>query len=162
MKTIRFAAAGLFVALLAGMFFVAAPQANADDWYQGNWNGQNAVARWRGSVDDTANIYIQGGRIWAERTSGKGVHTDENRTFSTLPNGPSRVFILRAEGRGRIFVFQQPRRDNNYTAGIRIEDPQPGRGQYRFVLSFEPRDHDWDQPGNGDRAWGDQGGYNNP
>jgi hypothetical protein len=53
-----------------------------------------------------------------------------------LEAGPVHVELVGVRGRGHVWIFQQPRADNDYTVGVRIRDPQPGRGFYRFALNW--------------------------
>jgi hypothetical protein len=41
------------------------------------------------------------------------------------------------QGRGQIDLAEQPDEQNNYTAKVRIVDPQPGAGAYSFTLAWD-------------------------
>jgi len=92
---------------------------------------------WKGSIDDSAAIYVRGGRVWNEVLRGKKVERERSEVRSPLPYRPVHVFLLRHYGRGRIEILRQPRAWNNYTATLRIYDPQHGRGDYQLVLGWK-------------------------
>lgn len=92
---------------------------------------------WSGSVDDTATVYFQSGRSWIDNVTAKGVQ-NANATFQgDLPsNGLANVALAGVSGRGQVALIQQPTRDNNYTAAVRVVDLAPGPGSYRFTLKW--------------------------
>ena len=91
---------------------------------------------WKGSVDDSAAVYVRGWRVWNEVLRGKKVEREHSDVRSPLPYRATNVFLLRHYGRGRIEILRQPRAWNNYTATLRIYDPQHGRGDYQLVLGW--------------------------
>jgi len=99
----------------------------------GQW-GQHAFISWSGSVDDTVDVYIQGGRVWEQVQSGKGVVGADARVSDSLPQSRVQVSLTRVRGRGQVWIVQQPHRRNGYTAIVRIQDAPPGRGNYHFRL----------------------------
>jgi hypothetical protein len=93
---------------------------------------------WSGDVDETEIIYVHGDQIRDRNVRGKGV-SDENVDFQgRLSHGPASVHLLDWDGRGEVRVIQQPNPDNDFTAAIRIHDPQSGQGHYRFTLAWRP------------------------
>ena len=105
---------------------------------------------WRGSVDNTVEIYVRGRQADTRVVTGRDLRQERYNFDQTLPYDSVRVFLNRRDGRGRVSVFQQPDRNNGYTAGIRIEDYQNGSDTYAFTLS-------WDDRGRGDdrdTRWG--------
>ncbi len=95
--------------------------------------------QWSGSVDETEIIYVHGDQVQDRTVRGKGV-SDENVDFAgRLPRRPVLVTLRDWDGRGEVRVVQQPRPDNDFTAAVRIHDPQPGQGHYRFTLAWRPR-----------------------
>jgi len=113
-----------------------------------NAQGRRDVS-WRGDVDDTVIVYFHGDRTRTETVSGDGPRNTSDS--GRLPDRPVTVFLTDRQGRGRIRVIQQPRADNDYTAAVRIHDPEGGRSHYEFKLSwrrpgggrFDDRGHDW-------------------
>ena len=49
-----------------------------------------------------------------------------------------RVFAEGLSSRGYITVIQQPTKENNYTAKIRIDDPYGEHSEYKVALYFQP------------------------
>jgi len=92
---------------------------------------------WSGSVDDTATVYFQGGRSWVDNVTGKPVE-DANATFhGDLPaNALTTVTLAKIAGRGQVALTQQPTKDNNYTAAVRVVDLDPDRDHYQFTLKW--------------------------
>jgi hypothetical protein len=54
-----------------------------------------------------------------------------------LPDRDVTLRIVQREGRGSIVIEQQPSSGNNYTAVIRVNDPQTGYGHYDFDVVFD-------------------------
>jgi len=100
--------------------------------------GQN-VLRWSGQVDDGLEIRIQGDRISYRNLSGKGtrdVHADLPR--NGIPRENVELRVREREGRGDVYIVQQPNRWNGYTALIRVYDPRPSFGFYDFDVTWRP------------------------
>jgi hypothetical protein len=119
------------IGLLAVGCAIAAIPANAQ--------GRHGVS-WSGIVDDTVIVYIHGDRGRTETVSGNSPRNVSNRTFGRLPDRPVRVFLEDRDGRGRITVIQQPSERNDYTAAVRIYDPDGGSARYHFSLDWQGRD----------------------
>ena len=92
---------------------------------------------WSGSVDDTATVYFQGGKSWVDNVTGKPVE-DATATFhGDLPsNALTNVALAKIAGRGQVALTQQPTKDNNYTAAVRVVDLDPNRDHYQFTLKW--------------------------
>ena len=106
---------------------------------RGGWNdrdGQNGgsgTLRWSGRVDDVVEIRISGRRVDAITRSGQRVEdVNSNVRGNGLPSRAVTISIDRHSGRGNVQVVQQPSAWNNYTAVIRIYDPQGGASWYDF------------------------------
>jgi hypothetical protein len=124
-------------ALLLGGAAVAAAQARP-------------VLRWSGQVDRDIDITIRGGQAY---TSGQDSRDRRGsiRVQSALPRQDGQLSVRLLQGRGSAVVVQQPARSNNYTAIVRVQDPQSGVGQYSL-------DTYWDGYANGQY---DSGRYGN-
>lgn len=108
---------------------------------------------WSGHVDSTIIVHIHRDHVRVETVDGQPP-TDTQRVVSEpLPETPVHVWLSEVHGRGSIQLVQEPNSDNNYTALVRISDPQPGRGYYTFVLRW----HDYDMGGNGNNGDGGNG-----
>ena len=95
------------------------------------------VLQWSGDVDDALEIRIQGDRVDYRTLSGKTVrNVRANLTRGGLPRNDVHVVVTDLTGRGSVSVVQQPSSWNNYTAVIRVADPRPGYGDYRFDVSY--------------------------
>ena len=91
---------------------------------------------WSGDVDDRASVSIHGRDVRTQTLSGKSAANVNAQMFGRLPTERSVFVNVTKRGRGRVRVVQQPRPFNNYTAVVRIYDPQPGAGHYRFRLEW--------------------------
>jgi len=93
------------------------------------------VLHWSGSVDDVVEIRIQGQRSDYRTISGstpRNVQADMNM----MPQRDLQLRVSQRQGRGDVFVVQQPSSVNGYTAVIRVRDPQGGYGFYDFDLTW--------------------------
>lgn len=91
---------------------------------------------WRGTVDDDVRIVIRGGTADVE-TIGGSPHYDAVTNFTaSLPMRRVNVNLVKRRGRGEIFIEQQPSRENNFAAVIRIRDPRGGASDYEFDVSW--------------------------
>ena len=100
---------------------------------RGAWDDRDdgGMLRWSGRVDDLVELRINGRRVEAITRSGRRV---EDVNSSVRGNGlPARdltITVDRHSGRGNVQVVQQPSAWNNFTAVIRIDDPQGGASFY--------------------------------
>ena len=133
------------IGLLAAGCAIAAIPANAQ--------GRHGVS-WSGIVDDTVIVYIHGDRVRTETISGNSPRDVSDRSFGRLPDRPVRVFLEDRDGRGRITIVQQPNERNDYTAAVRIYDPEGGSARYHFSVS-------WQGPNRWGRGWQDRDRYDN-
>ena len=100
-----------------------------DDGYNfgDGWDSDAGAIVWHGSVDDKVDLYFHGSQWTADVLSGKSLEDQHVRFYQPLPFDREQVHLARVDGRGRVFIFQQPTRENGYTVGVRIYDPQPDR-----------------------------------
>jgi len=117
---------------------------NGSGWGRGsNRYGQN-VLRWSGSVDDALEIRIQGDRISYRNLSGKGVrNVHAEMPAYGIPRDNVELRVQEREGRGDVYVAQQPTARNGYTAVIRITDPRPSFGFYDFDVTWRDAYGGW-------------------
>lgn len=103
-----------------------------DDRYEDRY--ADGMLRWRGDVDDQAEIRIQGRDVDTRTLSGNHVsNIRANLNGRALPrNSNVNVRIRQRAGRGDVVVVQQPNQWNGYTAVIRVRDRQGGYGHYDF------------------------------
>jgi len=91
---------------------------------------------WRGRVDDDVRIRIRGGSADVETLGGTPYYDSQPNFSSSLPNRRVSVRLNKTRGRGDIFIEQQPSRDNDFTAVIRIKDSRGGADTYEFTLDW--------------------------
>jgi hypothetical protein len=104
-------------------------------------------ATWGGRVDNRVNIIIQGNTIRAEDLTGSGLQTNFQNVDGSLPRRAMTVTATKEEGRGTVYVIQQPNRSNDFTAIVQISDPRSGADNYRVNIGWQRRT----VPGQGDR-----------
>jgi len=142
------------IGLLAAGCAIAAIPANAQ-------GGRHSVS-WSGIVDDTVIVYIHGDRVRTETISGNSPRNVSDRSFGRLPDRPVRVFLDDRDGRGRISIVQQPSERNDYTAAVRIYDPEGGSSRYHFSLSWQGQNRwgrSWQDRDRRDSGWQDRDRY---
>lgn len=91
---------------------------------------------WRGRVDDDIRIRIRGGTADVETIGGTPYYDGQPNFTSSLPNRRVAVRLTKNRGRGDIFIEQQPSRENDFTAIIRIKDSRGGADNYEFTLDW--------------------------
>ena len=91
---------------------------------------------WKGRVDDDIRITVRGGTADVETIGGTPYYNATQSFTASLPPRRVNVSLLNKKGRGEVFIEQQPSRENNYAAVIRIRDPKGGASDYEFELSW--------------------------
>ena len=91
---------------------------------------------WRGRVDDDVRIRIRGGAADVETIGGTAYYDGQPNFANSLPNRRVTVRLTEKRGRGEIFVEQQPTRENDFTAVVRIRDTKGGADNYAFTLEW--------------------------
>ena len=91
---------------------------------------------WRGRVDDDVRIRIRGGSADIETIGGTEYNDGQPNFYNSLPNRRVTVRLTAKRGRGDIFIEQQPSRENDFTAIVRIKDPKGGASDYEFELQW--------------------------
>jgi len=91
---------------------------------------------WRGRVDDDVRIKIRGGSADVETIGGSPYYDAQPNFSNSLPNRRVTVRLTEKRGRGDIFIEQQPTRENDFTAIVRIKDPKGGASDYAFTLEW--------------------------
>lgn len=96
----------------------------------------SGTVRWRGTIDDIAQIRIQESSVDVSAVSGTA-YTDGTYNFtSPLPYRRVTVRLNKISGRGDMRIVQQPSRENDFTAVIEIRDTNRGPNSYEFELSW--------------------------
>ena len=91
---------------------------------------------WRGRVDDDVRIRIRGGSADVETIGGTPYYDGQPNFLNSLPNRRVTVRLTEKRGRGEIFIEQQPTRENDFTAVVRIRDTKGGASDYEFELQW--------------------------
>lgn len=99
-------------------------------------SGRGGRMTWRGRVDDDVRIRIRGGSAEIETIGGTEYGDSQPNFFNSLPNRRVTVRLTAKRGRGDIFIEQQPSRENDFTAIVRIKDPRGGASEYEFELQW--------------------------
>ena len=110
-----------------------------DDSSSGGQNpdsGRGGRMTWRGRVDDDIRIRIRGGSATVETIGGTPYYDSQPNFSNSLPNRRVTVQLTQKRGRGDISIEQQPSRENDFTAVIRIRDARGGASDYEFELTW--------------------------
>jgi Flp pilus assembly protein TadG len=91
---------------------------------------------WRGRVDADVRVRIRGGSADVETLGGTPYYDSQPNFENSLPNRRVTVRLTSKRGRGEIFIEQQPSRENDFTAIIRIKDTRGGADNYEFTLEW--------------------------
>jgi hypothetical protein len=92
--------------------------------------------QWRGRVDDEVNVEVQRGNATVRTISGEPVRQSSFTFSSSLPQRRLSVELKKLKGRGTVDLVQQPSRDNDFTAVVRIRDNKGGADDYEFELRW--------------------------
>ena len=98
--------------------------------------GRGGRMTWRGRVDDDVRIRIRGGSADVETIGGTPYYDGQPNFVNSLPNRRVTVRLSEKRGRGEIFIEQQPTRENDFTAVVRIRDTKGGASEYAFTLEW--------------------------
>lgn len=107
-----------------------AGSSNVEEPYQGGG------VRWRGRVDQTANIVISGNDVQTLNISGNGVSGVTFDINGYLAQRPGSVNVRKRNGRGTVTIIQQPNRSNDFTAIVQIFDPGSGADNYEVDITW--------------------------
>lgn len=89
---------------------------------------------WRGRVDDDVRITVRGGTADLETIGGTPYDNVTQNFTASLPSRRVNVTLQVKRGRGEVVIEQQPSRENNFAAVVRIKDPRGGASDYEFDL----------------------------
>ena len=103
----------------------------------GQWGNRTGTAfRWSGSVDNELEIRLQGRRMDEVTLAGGQPYNQRSSVLDGVPSRDAQLVIAQRQGRGTVYVAQQPTAYNGYTAVIRVRDPQGGYGYYDFDVEY--------------------------
>ena len=92
---------------------------------------------WTGRVDREVSLTMQGSNTSTSAIRG----TESSGRFSVssaLPQQEGAVRVALNGGRGNAAVVQQPNAGNNYSAVVRVADPNSGAARYQVTVYFTP------------------------
>lgn len=104
--------------------------------YPDSGGGRGGSMTWRGRVDDDVRIRIRGGTADVETIGGTPYHDSQPNFTDSLPYRRVTVRLTQKRGRGEVFIEQQPSRENDFTAVVRIRDPRGGASGYEFTIEW--------------------------
>lgn len=96
--------------------------------------GRGGRMTWKGRVDDDVRVKIRGGTAEVETLGGTPYYDGQPNFQSSLPYRRVNVRVNKKRGRGEIYIEQQPSRENDFTAIVRIKDSRGGASEYEFEL----------------------------
>ncbi len=111
------------------------PGGGGDDG-QPSEGGRSGRMTWKGRVDDDVRIVIRGGRAEAETIGGSPYYDAQTSFAASLPPRRVTVKLNVKKARGQVYIEEQPSRENNFAAVIRIKDPRGGASDYEFEVSW--------------------------
>ena len=103
------------------------------------------TARWSGEVDNEVFVLFRGRQVFNTAVRGRSVYGQQIDISTPLPRRPVTVSLQDIEGRGQVELAEQPDQSNNYTAKIRVVDPDGGAGHYSFTLAWNEADTGYDR-----------------
>ena len=98
--------------------------------------GRSGRMTWKGRVDDDVRIVIRGGRAEVETIGGSPYYDAQTSFAASLPPRRVTVRLNVRKARGQVYIEEQPSRENNFAAVIRIKDPRGGASDYEFEVSW--------------------------
>jgi hypothetical protein len=91
---------------------------------------------WRGTVDEGAVLYIRQDNVRVESTNNHAILNTRSEFRGRLPLVSCRISVVKDVGRGDVTILEQPSSRNDYTAVVKVNDPQDGRGDYKITVSW--------------------------
>ena len=104
----------------------------------GGNQGDNRSGRmtWKGRVDDDVRIVIRGGSADVQTLGGTPYYNGQPNFSASLPSRRVTVRLNVKRARGEVYIEEQPSRENNFAAVIRIKDSRGGASDYEFELNW--------------------------
>lgn len=99
-------------------------------------SGRGGSMTWKGRVDDDVRIVIRGGTAEVETIGGTSYNNSQPNFSNSLPSRRVTVRLTVIRSRGEVYIEEQPTRENNFAAVIRIKDSRGGASDYEFQLSW--------------------------
>lgn len=99
-------------------------------WGNENYERKLGSVRWRGTVDKEVHLRISNNNLEVNIFDGQNYGIGSYNFSSAMPNRNVNVYVNKKKGRGNVTVIQQPNRNNNYTAIIKVLDGDGGAKEY--------------------------------
>ncbi len=112
------------------------------------------TAHWSGEVDNEVFVLLRGRQVFNTAVRGRSVYGQQVDISRPLPRRPVTVSLQDIQGRGQVELAEQPEPNNNYTAKVRVLDPDAGAGHYSFILAWNDSDTAYQD----DRSYSPSGG----
>lgn len=127
-----------------GIVQVSDPQRGQDNYQlQIRWISSNVAepysagkVTWRGRVDATVAVRVNGDLVESVDETGSGLSQVFFDTKGYLAARPGVVRVTKRSGRGSVYVAEQPSAANDYTALIRITDPERSDDMYEIEIEW--------------------------
>lgn len=103
-----------------------------------NRGTSSGVVNWFGRVDNRVNVVIKGGKVTTQAVAGPVTNTRAT-VQGALPRRAATMTVQKLDGRGTVFVIQQPARSNDFTGIVQIYDPRRGRDNYQLRIAWTSR-----------------------
>jgi len=103
---------------------------------QGNEPYRAGGVRWRGRVDQTADIIIFGSEVQTQDASGTGLSGVNSNVSGYLASRPGKIQARKRNGRGSVTIKQQPTWENDFTAIVQVFDPSGGADDYEVDINW--------------------------
>lgn len=102
----------------------------------GGGGGGNVEGRvyWSGIVDDVVRLEIRGKDMNVRTVSGRSYGSGTYSFTSPMPRDNVTVNVDKKDGRGDVFVIEQPSRQNGWTAIVEIRDKDSGARNHRLEI----------------------------
>ena len=107
-------------------------------WQAGNAEERYSPGRvtWRGRVDATVDVIISGSDVESVDRLGSGLTNVNFNINGYLAARPGSVAVRKRSGRGSVTIIQQPNRENNFEAIVRIFDPDRSDDEYEIEITW--------------------------
>jgi hypothetical protein len=97
---------------------------------------QSGRAIWRGRVDQTTNIIVSGNGITTQSVAGRPTTSEYANVSGYLSRRAGTVRVRKTNGRGSVYVLEQPTYQNDFSAVIQINDPKGGDDYYEIEITW--------------------------
>ena len=98
---------------------------------------QRSSMEWSGTVDDVIQIRIRNRNARIQHISGRAYYDSDSYFSGRAPRENTNASVDKRDGRGRVFIVQQPNRRNNWTTIVQINDNKGGPDRYRFTVYWD-------------------------